>query len=430
MVDLKPFRGLFYNQSKVGDLSRVVTLPYDIISESKQKRYYDASKYNYVRLILGLEQPGDDDKNNKYKRAASFLEDWVKEKVLVLDAKPGFYVYEQDYEIEGVKKKQVGFISLVKLEPFEKGVILPHEQIYEKPLVDRHMLLKETRASLESIIGIYSDPARDTTRILEDAMQAAPRIDLAHDDCVRNRVWQVNDKKMIERLAALMADKKVIIADGHHRYNTALKYFKEEGRGDCPCGYIMMLLYNMDDVLTIMPTHRVLKNIPSFNPEVAKKKFGEYFRVEDFEFSERTKENALKGMFDSLDAKKDKHAFGVYMGGGKFSLILLKGRGMIQDFVDNTKSMQWNEMDVTILHSLVIEYLLGVKRDDMENIRYLKDKLKAVELVDSGGWEVAFFLNATKLSQVKAIAEAGEKMPQKSSYFYPKPLSGLVTYRF
>jgi uncharacterized protein (DUF1015 family) len=243
-------------------------------------------------------------------------------------------------------------------------------------------------------------------------------------------MWILHDPETIYRIQERMRDRAVIIADGHHRYTTSLKYHLEQGRKDGPCAYIMMVLYNMDDELTVMPTHRVLKGIEPFDKEVLEKKFGEYFHITEFPFSAREKFEKLGELFASLAEKDDEHAFGVYAGNGMFYLLILKGSEISEDLLDGTKSRQWNELDVTILHSLVIEYLLGVRKDDSERIRYVKDKLKAVELVDGGEYKLAFFLNPTKLGQVKAIAEAGERMPQKSTYFYPKPLSGLVAYKF
>ncbi|MCX6695149.1 MAG: DUF1015 domain-containing protein [Candidatus Altiarchaeota archaeon] len=427
MVEVRPFRGLFYDPVKVGGLEKVVTLPYDIMSEGKRDRYYESSKFNYARVILGKELPGDNDGENKYARAAGYIREWIRDGVLVEDEKPGFYVYEQEYDVDGKRRRQVGFIGLVKLEPFEKGVVLPHEQIYEKPMLDRYNLLKATRASLETIIGIYSDPEHEADKVFKAVVDSKPRIDLMHDDGVRNRLWPVYDKQVVDRLSGIMRERKVIIADGHHRYTTALKYYTESK--DSSMAYIMMLLYSMDDELTIMPTHRVLKGFKD-RPEEVLRKLGEYFRVSEFPYGGGNKEDKLKELFGALDGKRSKHAFGAYLGDGKFYLLVLRSNEMIDEFVDGTKSKQWNELDVTILHSLVIEYLMGVKRDDMENIKYVKDKAKAVELVDGGECGIAFFLNPTKLSEVKAIAEAGEKMPQKSSYFYPKPLSGLVACRF
>lgn len=424
-----PFKGLFYNPGKVGDLGDVATLPYDIISESKRERYYAASEFNYVRIILGKDEPGDNDNKNRYTRAAGYLSKWLSDGVLVEDEKPGFYVYEQEYDVEGVRKRQVGVIALVKLEPFERGIVLPHEQIYEKPMLDRYSLLKETRASLESIIGLYADPQHETSKVLGSVMRGKPRIDLAHDDGVRNRIWPVYDQKTQDFLAGFMRERKVIIADGHHRYTTALKYLSEDG-GDRKRAYIMMLLYSMEEDLTIMPTHRALSSVPSYDRAKALKKLNEYFNVKEYPMNPGGELDRMRLMFEGLASRKGKHAFGMYAGGGRFYLMALKDSDMIAELVDNTKSREWNELDVTILHSLVIEYILDVRRDDIERIRYVKDRLKAVELVDSGGCDLAFFLNPTKLSQVKVIAEAGEKMPQKSSYFYPKPLSGLVAFRF
>lgn len=416
MVELKPFRKLRYKIAKVGgDISKVLTLPYDIITPQKQEEYYKASPYSFVRMILPKDEQGDG-VNSKYERVKETLDEWVKDGILVEDDEDAFYIYEEHYRSDGKVVKQAGIVSLVKIVPFEGGKIFPHENVLKGPLEGRMRLLKATRSSLEMIIGLFPDKDRTAAKTLKKYMSGEPQLDFIHDDTIRHRVWKIRDKGDIAALQKMMRGNNIIIADGHHRYTTALKYYQESK--DERMGYILMLLWPMDDKLNVLPTHRLLRGIPDKSKMI--ERLREAFDVDEV------------GGVDELVVKMaDRpHSFGLY--DGKFRLLALKDEKAVEGVYDKSKSKTWNMLDVSILQSLIFEKILKVDykaAQEKGDLTFIKDAKKAVEKVGSGEFEAAFLLNPTRIEEVYAIAKGGERMPQKSTYFYPKPLSGILMCR-
>ena len=427
MADVKAFRGLTYNQAKVGEQGCVVSPPHDVISAEDQDKYYDTSPYNIIRLILGKIQPGDDELANQYSRAKETLEEWLSNEVLVRDSEPAIYAYEQEFMLDnGSVKKQLGFISLVKLEPFEKGVILPHERIITKMKEDRLNLMKSCHANMSLIITAYSDSMLKTNKLLEDKTSGAPDIEVTFGKhpCT-HRIWAIHEQEFINNLCGFFDGKKLYIADGHHRYTTALEFHQNHDKSE-ESAYMSMFMLNMDgDGVTILPAHRILKNIPGFNEEDIKNRLGEYFS-----FTEYAKEDE-KEFFTALENGRRENTFGLYCGNGSYHLMKLKD-AKVMDMLEGISEI-WKSMDVIILDKLILSKILGVDSNEYaerENLVFKKERKKAVKYVDEKGFELAFFLNPTSMHEVKEAAEAGERMPQKSTYFYPKPLSGLVLHKF
>lgn len=428
MVEVASFRGVFYDAKKVSGLDKVVSLPYDIVSPEKQEEYYRSSEYNIIRLILGKDRLGDNGKN-KYTRAREHLNKWLKTGVLVQDERPSIYVYQQEYVLNGKVKKQVGFIALVKLEPFEKGVILPHEKVYRSVLEDRYSLLESTQANLEPIMGVYSDPKHTLRRIFSDLTKSKPLLELKHADDITHMMWKVDDADSLRNIAEVMRDKRLYIADGHHRYITSLKYHQNHGGGDKPCKYIMMLLLNMEDDLNILAPHRLLKNIPDFNVNDTVNKIRKFFKTREY-VSDGGR--CRRQLIRDLKSHKGRHVFGMVVRDRCF-LLSLKKDGGVDSILDSTKkSKHLKELDVTILHDVVINHILGMNGNNnrKDDIIFVKDLPKVFKFIDDGEYEIAFLLNPPKLKQMKAVSDSGEVMPQKSTYFYPKILSGLVMYKF
>jgi uncharacterized protein (DUF1015 family) len=416
VVELKPFRKLRYRIAKVGgDISKVVTLPYDIITQQKQEEYYKTSPYSFVKLILGKDEPKDGE-NGKYERAKRTFDQWLKDGILVEDDEEALYIYEEHYRQDGKVVKQAGIIGLVKIVPFEDGKILPHEHILKGPLEDRYRLLKATKACLEMIIGLFPDRDNTAAKTLQKYMSGEPQLDFIHDDTIRHRVWKIKDKDDITAIQKLMKGNNIVIADGHHRYTTALKYYQESK--DERMGYILMLLWPMDAKLNVMPTHRLLKNIPE-KPKIVKK-LEAAFQVDE-----------VKDLDELVVKMADRrHSFGLY--DGAYRLLTLTDEKAVEGIKDKTKSKTWNMLDVNILQSLLITKLLGVdykKAADNGDLAFIKDAKKAAAKVDAGEYEAAFLLNPTTIDEVYETAKAGERMPQKSTYFYPKPLSGILMCR-
>jgi uncharacterized protein (DUF1015 family) len=416
VVELKPFKKLRYKIAKVGgDISKVVTLPYDIITPQKQEEYYKASPYSFVKLVLSKDEP-QDGPNTKYERVKATLDMWIKDGILVEDDADAFYIYEQHYRSDGKVVKQAGIVGLVKIVPFEEGKILPHENILKGPLEDRRRLLKATKACLEMIIGLFPDRNNTAGKTLEKYMSGEPQLDFIHDDTIRHRVWKIRDKGDIAALQKLMKGNNIIIADGHHRYTTALKYYQESK--DERFGHILMLLWPMDDKLNVLPTHRLLKGIPDKSKMVEKLKTS--FDVDE-----------VGGVDELIVRMADRpHSFGLY--DGRFRLLSLKDEKTVEAAYDPKMSRTWNMLDVNVLQSFIFRGILGVDykaAQEKGDLTFIKDAKKAVEKVRSGEFEAAFLINPTKIEEVYSIAKAGERMPQKSTYFYPKPLSGILMCR-
>ena len=408
MAEVRPFKGVFYNQDKV-ELGDVVTLPYDVITDEKMREYARLSEKSFIHLILP-DGAGDE----KYRNSARLLGRWLEEKTLLEDEEECMYAYEEEYEIGGEKKVQRGIVCLVKVEPFEKQVILPHEEIYGGPLEDRYKLLKATETDLEMIMGIYSDPAKVTSRILKDLGE--PVIDLKHADNIRHRIWRIRDGDAINEFMNYMNCEKIIIADGHHRYTTALKYHVTDNGHGKP--YMLIWLLNMDGDLNVMPTHRLISHVerPLENIEDDLKR---YFEME--------KPGSREELMQRLRETEPQHTFGFYMK-DRFMFLKLKDNDETRKFLDMNGKRHWKDLDVNILHTIVINKVLGLP-EDTKHIQFIKDADKLFEQVDEGKYRIGLLLNATKLEQVKKIAGSGHRMPQKSTYFYPKPLSGLILRR-
>jgi uncharacterized protein (DUF1015 family) len=402
MVDVMPFRGIRYG---TGDLAKVVAPPYDVISGEERDEYYSAHENNVVRLILGKEFPGDDQKNNRYTRAGEYLEIWIKSGVLKQDREPSIYIYEQEYCHREEKKILRGFIALVRIE---EGAILPHEETLSKPIADRLKFMRATNANLCPIYALYSDENKTLEPALE--VKQKPAVDVKFDG-IRHKVWKVSDAAAIKKVKKEMKDKKLFIADGHHRYKTALAFRNESGMHD----YVMMFLTNMDSGgITILPAHRVVR---ISNTSKLENKIRRYFNSAVLKFGRKNKNAKIKEMLEEMERQDSKHIFGMYSGGTEFRLLILKDEKIL-DRIIKGKSREWKRLDVAILHVLLL--------NREEKIEYVIDEKKAIQVIDEGRYNVAFFLNPTKVEQVKKIALANERMPGKATYFYPKLLTGLV----
>ncbi len=431
MAEIIPFRGLRYNPSRVGDLGAVMAPPYDVISAQRQRALHTRHPFNVVRLIRGRPRPDDDERDNVYTRAAGELHRWQAEGVLVRDEEPSIYLYRQHYRLpeEGVERVRDGFIALVRLEEFGRGV-LPHESTLSGPKADRLRLMAATRANLSCIFSLYSDPADAIGAALRLPAERRPAVDVTDDDGVRHVLWPVSDAEVISRVVAAMADKRVFIADGHHRYETALAYRDRrraeggEHTGREPFDYVMMYFTAMEDTgLSILPTHRLVHSLNGFDPEGFLEALETHFEIMPFESEEAM-------LFAMQDLGQRDNTFGMYLQGFYKSFVL-----RLRDDPDTRAALArrgpevLTGLDVTVLHDLVLEDTLHIDRQaqlEKRNLDYLTDVRTAIESVREQDYHVAFILNPTRVEQVKAVAEAGIRVPQKTTYFYPKLLSGLV----
>jgi uncharacterized protein (DUF1015 family) len=432
MADISPFRALRYNSSKVspGD---VMTQPYDKITPAMQDKYYQSSPHNLVQVILGKQQSGDNEQQNVYTRAASLLQKWQDEGVLQPDAEPSLYVYSQIFKVpgdpSGSEAERRGFIALGRVEDYDRKVVYRHEQTLSKPKADRLDLLQTTRAHCELIFMVYSDPTDEVGKLLYQS--GPPTVEMRDEYDVLHRMWKVSDPATVAAVKARMADKKLIIADGHHRYETALNYrnqMREQANSsdpEAPYERVMMSFVNMDTPgLVILPTHRVVFGLEGFNLYTKAMHVMKYFDIEDLG-SVKDVPHVVQKL---REAGNDRTALLAVTASNAF---LLKAKRDVQSPSLKDLSGQQRSLDVVQLHKLILEEIIGMSEDDIraqKHLRYIRDAAEAIEEVRKGDAQVAFLMNPVRMEQVRDVAFAGEVLPQKSTDFYPKMLSGLTIY--
>jgi uncharacterized protein (DUF1015 family) len=403
MAKIIPFKGILYSASE--KISHLVSPPYDEISPQAENIYKNKNPYNVVNLILP--------EKSDYQSAADTYSHWRKKRVLDKENENCFYIYEQTFYFQKAKKKRLGFFALAGFEEENEKVVLPHEKTFSAPKQDRLELMKKTQANLEPIFGLFSDKDFIIDKLFNAWISEKPPIfDFSFEDNTSNRLWKISDQEKINQIISLMADKLIFIADGHHRYE-ASKNLREEVKilyGQAPNGfnYVMMYFSNMDDEqLTILPTHRLIK-INSFNLNNFFEEARSFFEIKQVLSADEL--FVLMSSFQYTD-----HVFGMYAGEDNFYFLrYLKA---------DSRSTQ-KKLDVTILHTVLIEHILGIEKEDA--VSYTRDEKKAKELVDEGKFALAFYLNPTRIDEIKQIATSFKVMPHKSTYFYPKVLSGLV----
>ncbi len=438
MANVFPFRAWRYNSAAVR-LDDVVTQPYDKITPAMQQAYYQSSPYNLVRIILGLPELFDADRGeNVYSRAARDFRAWREQAVLIQEKTPCVFAYSQCFKVPGSEgtKERRGFIALGKLHDYTDQVVFRHEQTLSKPKSDRLNLLKATRAHLGQIFMLYSDPAGSVERILYDGSGAADA-EVTDEYGVVHRLWRIGDPAAIRLLCAAMQDKKLIIADGHHRYETALNYAREHAPAvgerrelhtshlphpTLPEAAAMMTFVNMDsDGLVILPTHRVVHGVQKFSPAGFLAEAEEFFVAENL---------------DDATAEKCLHELAGHAGTA-FVAVLKDGEWLLCPKAETVLPMleglpeRQKGLDLTVLHKVLLEHVLGLTPENIReqtNLRYLRDAGEAVDQVRRGEADVALLTNPVTMEQLREVAFAGEVMPQKSTDFYPKLLSGLTIY--
>ena len=411
MAKVFPFRSLRYALNKV-PIEKVVTQPYDKISKEMQDRYYALHPNNIVRIILGKPTPEDSPSNNVYTRAASYLKEWRAGGVLEQLPVPAFFVYYQRFTVPGTQEVRVrkGFVGVGQLEDYKNKVVFPHERTLTGPKKDRLELLRHTRTQFEQIFMLYEDAEQRIDKRLDEIARQKPDIQIDDEYGVQHTVWIVSDSQTVGFIQQQMSDKKLIIADGHHRYETALG-FREEMRGEKGSDRIPMTFFNIDSPgLTILPTHRVLANVPNFDPKGLLAKAAEFFDVV----------NSNEGNAVTIGLFTD----------GRVTLLRLKPSLDLAGLMPDVSTSQ-RKLDVVVLHRLIIEKCLGISEEAVKKesyITYVRGRDEAVKMVRDGKAQVAFLLNPTRLDQMRDIAYEGNVMPQKSTDFYPKVLSGLTMY--
>jgi len=421
MAKIKSFRGVTYNQDKIKDLTKVICPPYDIISPLKQQYYHELSPYNLIYMLLGKDVSGE----NKYRRAARYFREWQKNKVLIQDNSPAIYFYSQQYTLRGEKRLRFGFIALLYLD----SSIFGHEHTRLEPKGDRLKLLKAVKANLSPIFVLFSDRKRIIQSLHQRSIQDnKPLIDITDEEKVTHKVWRISAPEVLEKIQAEMQRVNIFIADGHHRYEVACAYRDAMKRklgaitGEEDFNYILAYFTNVESKgLAILPIHRLVKLGSRFDTNTLKLALSEYFDVE--EIKEKT-----KFFFLIEKGGQTEHVLGMYKD-KKYWLLRLKNVKIL-DKMMTEKSRDYRSLDICILNHIVLKKVLGLDLEDKEKVTFSPHREELIEAVDNDSSSIALFLNPIKTEKIISVALNNEKMPPKTTYFYPKVLSGLVINKF
>jgi uncharacterized protein (DUF1015 family) len=445
MAQVYPFRAFRYNPARA-PFDRVLTQPYDKISPAMQEKYYAADPHNLIVVEKGCSYPSDTPQNNVYTRAAAAIENWIHNQVVAQDPAPSFYSYTQEYTVPGTEQRRTrrGFIGAGKLEEYSSGVVFRHEHTLSGPKADRLELLRHTKTHTGQLFMLYSDAERRIdTLIAEAESAAAPATQMLDEYGVRHRLWAIAGPQTVVTIQKAMENQKLVIADGHHRYETALNYRNERrtqaGKIEANAAYerVMMTFVNTkSEGLMILPGHRVAAHVHDFSWSGVRRYLEPWFSAEEFPFSGSGERSEAKERFLArLTSAREKRAIGVYPGPGAqkraFYLLTLREGVNLAQLLPNVSPLQ-RELDVVLLHEGILEPALGITPQAVTaeaNLTYEREATAALEAVDSGRAQIAFLLNACDVEQVMKIATAGEVMPQKSTDFYPKLMSGITMYR-
>jgi uncharacterized protein (DUF1015 family) len=445
MALVQPFRAYRYNPA-LAPFEKVLTQPYDKITPVMQEKYYAADPHNLIAIEKGRVQKDDTPQNNVYTRAAASLNAWIAEHVIQQDSTPAFYAYSQEYEVPGTSQRRtrLGFIGIGRLEEYSANVIFRHEHTLSGPKADRLELLRHTRTHTGQLFMLYSEPKRRVDAVLEEVQSTiSPVTQLTDEYGVIHRLWLVADPRHIGSIQTAMADQKLVIADGHHRYETSLN-FRNENRTraaklipDAPYEFSMMTFINTrSEGLTILPTHRVVANLRDFSWSSVRRYLEPWFSTEVFPFEgESQRHETIAKFLQQLAAAKSKRAIGVYPASENnnraFYLLTMRPEADISQILPGLSPLQ-RELDVVLLHQGILEPALGITPHAVAaeaNLSYEREASAALDAVERGAAQIAFLLNPVDVDLVVRVATSGEVMPQKSTDFYPKLLSGITMYR-
>lgn len=444
-----PLRGIFYNLKKIGDLQKVVTPPYDVITPREQDLYYERHPLNIIRLILNKETPHDNQENNRYTRAAATYRSWLKEGVLIRSPYYQFYFLRQEFKLpqgyfsfpvtkeRGLVRK--GIIGLLRLEDYSTGVVLPHEKTQRKPKADRLALMEACRANFCQVFAFWEDKERNMPPLYERVFSSpeGPALKVKDEEGTTHALWMVNDPQIIREVSEILRPQKIYIADGHHRYETALAYKerqlqqKTKVSGRESFHFTMAYLTTLEDEgLLILPTHRVVDILPGFQSSSFLKQIEQTFALESFSFDAQNLENILAKFLRELAGRgASGRTLGMLLKEKKqFYLLTLKKEEEFEKIAPQLPVVL-KRLDVNLLHLLIFQKFLNISTEDLaagKYVLYFRDPFTAAKEVTTGKGEIAFFLNPPQVAQVRDVSLAGETMPSKSTFFYPKLLSGLV----
>jgi uncharacterized protein (DUF1015 family) len=429
MADIRAFRAFRYDLGRVGSLSDVIAPPYDVIDPPLQDALYARSPHNVIRLILNKEFPSDTDRDNRYTRAANCLRDWQRDGVLVQDSARSLYVYHQEFEIEGRRAIRRGFLGRVRLEKFGQGRIYAHEETLAGPKADRLKLFHATNMNLSPIFGLFPDTANEVQGLLDKAIARSLPLEATDHLGVVSRLWPISDQHIVSQVTGLMGPKPIFIADGHHRYETALRYFEEaQAAGEAkdtepPQGFVLMMLVGMSDPgLLIMPTHRLVSGLPGLTSDRLVSLLAPHFDIEKI----GTGDKAARDAWELIEAEDTQNVLGFgTTADGVWNLARLRDPAPVAKLAAS-HSADWHGLAVSVLHVLVLDHLVPGQLSAKPACRYVHLLREVTDATTAKSCDMAVLVPSATMEHVERIAGNMEKMPPKSTYFYPKLLSGLV----
>jgi uncharacterized protein (DUF1015 family) len=439
MPKVFPFHGLFYNKAKIRDLSKVVTQPYDKIDHHLQQEYYNRHSLNLVQIIKGKDYPQDDQTNNRYTRANQIYTRWLKDQILLQDQEPAFYAYHQIYKMGTQAYTRKGLTALVRLEDYNKGIIHPHEQTHDQPKQDRFNLLTHTDTHFEHIFLLYSDPRQTVTQVTDRFTVQPPFLESVDDFGEVHRIWKITDPDAVRQIQRALERKEAIIADGHHRYETALRYrdymLKRGKRAISNESFenVLATLVNTDEKgLTILPTHRLIYGAPYLSKDSIFTRLCDYFHIRSYPANNEAerRSSTIELLEDLRIEGYGSHCLGMVFP-DSYHLLFLKDLKAAYTVITEPYSEVWKGLDVNILHKLILEPIFGITSERLtaqKDIEYLREAQEVIQKVtfNPERYRAGFLLNPVRIEQIISLIKYGERFPQKTTDFYPKLISGLI----
>lgn len=428
MPEIQAFRGIRYDLGHVGSLSDVIAPPYDVISPELQTSLYKKHPCNVVRLILNRIEPGDDEVNNRYSRAKRFYQSWLAEGVLFREADPAIYVYYQEFEVEGRRYLRRGFMARVRLSQYGEGQVFPHEHTLRGPRMDQLMLMTMCKANMSQVFGMYPDPDQQTVALLDETVQSLTPVEAVDHLGVIHRMWPVTDPQLVTKLSAIVGPAPIFIADGHHRYETALEYreqLRDMGylRPDHPAHYVLMHCVPMEDPgLIVLPTHRLFRTIPDLSAAELATRLGNLFSVQNVAQGPE----AGRDVWELVRQAPDAATLAVFTRRDQqWSVLELTPAGREKmDDVATDHTPEWRNLGVAVLHRLIVEHLLKV--EPPLEVDYVHTVDEVICGLQAGTYPLACLVRPATVKDIRDVSLQGDRMPAKSTYFYPKLCSGLV----
>jgi uncharacterized protein (DUF1015 family) len=423
MIEIVPFKAFIYNQKKIASLDKVVAPAYDTVSPEEQQQLYNLSSYNIIRLSLGMDLPGDNQKNNKYTRAAAKFSEWLKEKILVPLSEPAIFPYQIKYQLNNREASLLGLVARFKLQPFSSGNVIPHERTFSAPKTDRLMLLEACQATFDQVYGVCLNAKSDLVKLLRESISYQPPLITTKDkQGSTHTIWAIHQPETISKIANCLSNEKIFIADGHHRYETAINYQRQKQAelknigGREPFNFISMFIVDANhQKVEILPTHRLIKNVTAKDKEDLLKKLLVYFKLTKIESLEK---------LTKLLSNQPTSSLGILID-DKILLANPENNKAIDKLFSDNHTPTWKSLSTSLSQAIIEREILGLE-NKAKNISYHKDWGSLVKNFKNRKNCIAILTQPVSLEQIQAIIESGETMPQKSTYFYPKPLTGML----